>query len=132
MELDNVGSSAILRSLEESSVASQRKRGPVAFRPRLSAGLALSLLSSKRSTEKRICQSVNLIWRYFGRLERPLWVISGHSPSYQFNVRFRAYSGRSTSQFRESLGQCLLSPKAVIHNLSSDGLYRLSQERFRQ
>ncbi len=29
-------------------MASQRKRGPVAFRPRLSAGLVLSLSSSKR------------------------------------------------------------------------------------
>ena len=29
-------------------MASQRKRGPVAFRPRLLAGLALSLSSSKR------------------------------------------------------------------------------------
>ena len=33
-----------LGSFGESSVASRRKRGPVAFRPRLSAGLALSVL----------------------------------------------------------------------------------------
>ena len=32
-----------LGSFEGSSVASRRKRGPVAFRPRLSAGLALLL-----------------------------------------------------------------------------------------
>jgi len=37
------GSPAILASFEESSVASRRKRAPVAFRPRLSTGLALSL-----------------------------------------------------------------------------------------
>ncbi len=38
------GSPAILGSFGESSVASRRKRGPVAFRPRLWAGLALSVL----------------------------------------------------------------------------------------
>ncbi len=37
------GGLAILGSFGESSVASRRKRGPVAFRPRLSAGLALSM-----------------------------------------------------------------------------------------
>ena len=37
-----------LGSFGESSLASRRKRGPVAFRPHLSAGLALSLFSSKR------------------------------------------------------------------------------------
>jgi len=42
-------------------MASQRKRIPVAFRPRLSASLALSLLSSKRSTDLLYCQSVNII-----------------------------------------------------------------------
>ena len=38
------GSSAVLGSFGEPSVASRRKRGPVAFRLRLSAGLALSVL----------------------------------------------------------------------------------------
>ncbi len=38
------GNSAVLGSLGESSVASRRTRGPVAFRPRLSAGLALSFV----------------------------------------------------------------------------------------
>ena len=38
------GSPAVLGSFGESSMASRRKRGPVAFRPSLSAGLALSVL----------------------------------------------------------------------------------------
>ncbi len=41
-------------------MTSRRKRGPVSFRPRLSAGLALSLLSLKRSTNGQIVQSINL------------------------------------------------------------------------
>jgi len=40
-------------------MASRRKRGPVAFRPRLSAGLALSLLLFKRSTNERFVQLAN-------------------------------------------------------------------------
>ena len=36
--------SAVLGSFRELSLASRRKRGPVAFHPRLSVGLALSLL----------------------------------------------------------------------------------------
>ncbi len=42
---DLFGSPAVLGSFGRSSMASRRKRGPVAFRLRLSAGLALSLFS---------------------------------------------------------------------------------------
>ncbi len=42
------------------------KQGPMALRPRISAGLALSLLTFKRSTDIRIVQSVNLIWTFQG------------------------------------------------------------------
>ncbi len=38
-------------------MTSRRKRGPVTFRPRLSAGLAFSLLSPKRSTNGQVVQS---------------------------------------------------------------------------
>jgi hypothetical protein len=38
------GNPAILGSFGEASISSRRKRGPVAFRPCLSVGLALSLL----------------------------------------------------------------------------------------
>ena len=41
-------SPAILESFGKSSLAYRRQRGPVAFRLRLSAGLALSLSSCKR------------------------------------------------------------------------------------
>ena len=58
-----------LGSFVESSVASRRKRGPVAFRPRLSAGLAFSLLFTKNSTVGQVVQSVNRTKRYFGRLD---------------------------------------------------------------
>ncbi len=46
-------------------MASRRKRGPVAFRPRLSAGLAFSLLSLKSSPNGKLVQSVSLIWVLF-------------------------------------------------------------------
>ncbi len=99
---------AILGSFGESFVASRRKRGPVAFRPRLSAGLALSLLTLKRSTDVRFVQSVNLIWTFqgtekvrFGSLAAPFVNISLTSAferiaairrlvfrSFRLNVRF--------------------------------------------
>ncbi len=41
-------------------MASRRKRGPVAFRLRLWAGLALSLLIAKCSPNGQIVQSVNV------------------------------------------------------------------------
>ncbi len=75
-------------------MASRRKRGPVAFRPRLSAGLALSLLLFKRSTNVWFVQSVNLIWLFSSNRQCRLWVVSGPSSSYQLKGRFRAHSGR--------------------------------------
>ncbi len=45
-------------------MASRRKRGPVAFRPRLLAGLAFSLLPAKRSTKLDFCWGFNLIWLF--------------------------------------------------------------------
>ncbi len=46
-------------------MASRRKRGPVAFRHRLWTGLALSLMCTKRSTNRQIFQSVGLIQPLF-------------------------------------------------------------------
>ena len=53
-------------------MASRRKRGPVAFRARLSAGLALSLLSNKRSTNWRNCLAVNVIQNGRATYKRPI------------------------------------------------------------
>ena len=57
-------------SFGESSVASRRKRGPVAFRPRLSAGLALS--TGRRCANYRVMSTAdimtNVIQRRFNRL----------------------------------------------------------------
>ena len=47
-------------------MAPRRKRGPVAFRPRLLVGLALSLLSLKRSRKLPDCPIVNRIGTYTG------------------------------------------------------------------
>ncbi len=75
---------AILGSFGESSVASWRKRGPVAFRPRLSAGFALLLfvvLSLYRLVARHF-PIVNLMLHYSSDPRCPLWVISGPSGQY--------------------------------------------------
>ncbi len=59
-------------------MASQRKRGPVAFRSRLSAGLALSLMYTKRSTNGQFVQSLKLTQYLLANQQCPLWVVSGH------------------------------------------------------
>ncbi len=46
--------------------------------------------------------------------DRPLWVSCGRSASYQANVRFRVYSGRSVAFFESVISERLLSPRAVI------------------
>ena len=61
----------------------------MAFRPRLSAGLALSLLLPKRSTDGQVVQSVNLIQHLLGNQQCPLWVLSGPFDQYYLKVRFR-------------------------------------------
>ena len=63
-------------------------------------------------------------WSYYGKyiqlfwsgsgLERPLWVISGHSRAYHANGCYRAYSGRSISPFRIAISECPLYSIAVI------------------
>ena len=45
-------------------MASRRKRGPLAFRPRLSAGLALSLLCPEYRESLIGWGEVNLIWTF--------------------------------------------------------------------
>ncbi len=70
---DLFDSPAILGSFGESSVASRRKRGSVAFRRRLSTGLALSLLLLKHSSNGQYCQSVILIRHLLGNQQCPLF-----------------------------------------------------------
>jgi len=81
-----------LGSFGESSVASRRKRGPVAFRPRLWAGLALSLLSFTPSRGLVCLPDSSLNPNKFERQKCPLWVISGRSLAYHANVCFRPYA----------------------------------------
>jgi len=77
-------------------VASRRKRGPVTFRLRLSAGLALSIFVVALFI--RLAARNNLIVNIIGICssdhECRLWVASGRSRSYQPNGRFRGQSGR--------------------------------------
>ncbi len=70
-------------------MASRRKRRPVAFHPRLSAGLTLSLLSLKHSRRLNFCRGENLIWTFFEQKQCPLWVISRPYDQFQLNVGFR-------------------------------------------
>ncbi len=46
--------------------------------------------------------------------ESPLWVSSGLSLSYQFNGRYRVYTGRSITIFRKSISDRPLSSIAVV------------------
>ncbi len=58
-------SPAVLGSFGESSLASRRKRGPVAFRPRLSAGLAI-VVTTNHSRKLPDCTIVNKNGTYTG------------------------------------------------------------------
>ena len=58
-------------------MASRRKRGPVAFRPRLLTGLALSLMYTKRSTKGQYVQLVHLDNHLLAGQQWPLRVSSG-------------------------------------------------------
>ena len=51
--------------------------------------------------------------------DRPLWVISGRSASYQANVCFRAYSGRSSGRFLTPNRLCPLFSKADVQMLEN-------------
>ena len=76
-------------------MASRRKRGPVAFRPRLSAGLAFSLLSLNSSPNGKLVQSVSLIWVLFDQTGMSA---SGHKQSFgslSLDWLVSARSGRS-------------------------------------
>jgi len=59
-----MSSPAIFGSFGRFSMASRRNRGPGAFRPRLLAGLALSLLSPEYRQSLIMCWAVNLIRPY--------------------------------------------------------------------
>ncbi len=74
----------------------RRKRGPVAFRPRLSAGLALSVMCIKRSTKSELCQPVNLMQRRWGDEQRPLSLRPFKPSEYQDSDRL--LSARSDHQ----------------------------------
>ncbi len=80
------------------SMASRRKRGPVAFRPRLSAGLALSHTLNRRKATVLQKRAVRLhLQKNYDSKERPHWVVSGPSELYHLKGRYRGQSGTQKS-----------------------------------